>query len=95
MTLEEVKLYLRVDADIEDTLIQSLMNTAKEMIENILRYKLTEFEIIPETINQAMLFIVATLFESRQVGNSGNSIKMDDLINTVKLLISPYRKKVW
>lgn len=94
MTLDEVKLYLRVDDDFEDTLIQSLMNTAQEMVEDILRYKLTEFETIPETIKQAMLFVVATLFESRQVGN-GNAIKMDELIETVRRLISPYRKKVW
>ena len=94
MTLEEVKLYLRVDHDVEDTLIQSLMKTAQEMVEDILRYKLTEFDSIPETITQAMLYVIATLFESRQIGN-GNAIKMDELIETVRLMISSYRKVVF
>ena len=94
MTLSEVKLFLRIDNDDEDTLIQSLIKTSQEMVEDILRFKLSEYETIPETINQAMLFIVATLFESRQVGN-GNAIKMSELIDTVTRMISPYRKKVW
>lgn len=94
MTLQEVKLYLRVDNDDEDTLIQSLINTSIEMVQDILRFDLTEYETIPELINQAMLFIISTLHESRQVGN-GNEIKMSELISTVKLMLEPYRKKVW
>ena len=94
LTLEESKLYLRVDSDDEDVLITSLIQTAKEMVEDILRYKLTEFDTIPQTINQSMLYIVSTLYESRQVGNA-NAIKMDELIETVRRMVEPYRKKVW
>ena len=94
LTLEESKLYLRVDSDDEDVLITSLIQTAKEMVEDILRYELTEFDTIPQTINQSMLYIVSTLYESRQVGNA-NAIKMDELIETVRRMGEPYRKKVW
>ena len=94
LTLEESKLYLRVDSDDEDVLITSLIQTAKEMVENILRYELTEFDTIPQSINQSMLYIVSTLYESRQVGNA-NAIKMDELIETVRRMVEPYRKKVW
>ena len=94
LTLEECKLYLRVDSDDEDVLITSLIQTAKEMVEDILRYELTEFDTIPQTINQSMLYIVSTLYESRQVGNA-NAIKMDELIETVRRMVEPYRKKVW
>ena len=94
LTLEESKLYLRVDSDDEDVLITSLIQTAKEMVEAILRYELTEFDTIPQTINQSMLYIVSTLYESRQVGNA-NAIKMDELIETVRRMVEPYRKKVW
>lgn len=94
LTLEESKLYLRVDSDDEDVLITSLIQTAKEMVEDILRYELTEFDTIPQTINQSMLYIVSTLYESRQVGNA-NAIKMDELIETVRRMVEPYRKKVW
>lgn len=94
LTLEESKLYLRVDSDDEDVLITSLIQTAKEMVEDILRYELTEFDTIPQTINQSMLYIVSTLYESRQVGNA-NAIKMNELIETVRRMVEPYRKKVW
>ena len=94
LTLEESKLYLRVDSDDEDVLITSLIQTAKEMEEDRLRYELTEFDTIPQTINQSMLYIVSTLYESRQVGNA-NAIKMDELIETVRRMVEPYRKKVW
>ena len=94
LTLEESKLYLRVDSDDEDVLITSLNQTAKEMVEAILRYELTEFDTIPQTINQSMLYIVSTLYESRQVGNA-NAIKMDELIETVRRMVEPHRKKVW
>lgn len=94
LTLEESKLYLRVDSDDEDVLITSLIQTAKEMVEDILRYELTEFDTIPQTINQSMLYIVSTLYESRQVGNA-NAIKMDELIETVRRMVEPHRKKVW
>ena len=94
LTLEESKLYLRVDSDDEDVLITSLIQTAKEMVEDILRYELTEFDTIPQTINQSMLYIVSTLYESRQVGNA-NAIKMDALIETVRRMVEPHRKKVW
>jgi uncharacterized phage protein (predicted DNA packaging) len=94
LTLEESKLYLRVDSDDEDVLITSLNQTAKEMVEDILRYELTEFDTIPQSINQSMLYIVSTLYESRQVGNA-NAIKMDELIETVRRMVEPHRKKVW
>ena len=94
LTLEESKLYLRVDSDDEDVLITSLIQTAKEMVEDILRYELTEFDTIPQTINQSMLYIVSTLYESRQVGNA-NAIKMEELIETVRRMVEPHRKKVW
>ena len=94
LTLEESKLYLRIDSDDEDILITSLNTTAQEMVEDILRYKLTEFDTIPETINQSMLYIVSTLYESRQVGNA-NAIKMDELIDTVRRMVEPYRRQAW
>ena len=94
LTLEESKLYLRIDSDDEDTLITSLNKTAQEMVEDILRYQLTEFDTIPETINQSMLYIVSTLYESRQVGNA-NAIKMDELIETIRRMVEPYRRQAW
>ena len=91
-TLEEVKLYLRIDSDDEDSLITSLMETAKEMVEGILRKNLTEFSPIPEPIKQAIMYAISTLFESRQVDRSYGII-MHDLTDTIRRLLFAYREE--
>ena len=58
VTLEEVKLYLRIDGDEEDTLITNFISTAVEICEDILRYPLSEFEEIPAVVRQAVLYCV-------------------------------------
>lgn len=66
VTLEETKLYLRVDGDEEDTLITKFILTAEDLCEGILRYSLSEFEPIPETIKHAILYAVANMYEHRE-----------------------------
>lgn len=90
LTLEETKLYLRVDHNDEDSLIASYIESARNLVEDILRRKLTEYKILPEVIKQAMLFIVGTFYESRQVTANGG-INMPQLIDTVKRLLFAYR----
>ena len=94
LTLEETKLYLRVDHDEEDSLIASYIQTAQTLVEDILRKKLTEYEIVPEPIRQAMLFIVGTFYESRQVTQNGG-IDMANTIDVVKRLLFAYRESRW
>lgn len=48
LALEEVKLYLRIDGDGEDTLITKFILIAEDLVEGILRYPLSEFEKTPE-----------------------------------------------
>ncbi len=60
LTLEEVKLYLRVDGDEENTLITKFVLTAEELCEEILRFELTEFEVVPELVRQAILYAVVS-----------------------------------
>ena len=76
LTLEESKLYLRVDSDDEDVLITSLIQTAKEMVENILRYELTEFDTIPQSINQSMLYIVFHLLRHRHIFSASENAEL-------------------
>ncbi|MBQ7798294.1 MAG: phage gp6-like head-tail connector protein [Clostridia bacterium] len=90
LTLEETKLYLRVDHNEEDSLIASFISTAQEMVEGVLRRKLAEYDLIPETIKQAMLFVIGTLYESRQVTQNGG-INMTQLLNVVKNMLFAYR----
>ncbi|WP_340083778.1 head-tail connector protein [Siminovitchia sp. FSL H7-0308] len=98
LTLEEAKLYLRVDGDEEDTLITALIGTAKELCEQILRYPFTDFEEIPLTVKQAMLYCVANMYEKREgtynyTRNDSGGIK--ETIEIMKLILNNYRKESW
>ena len=42
LSLEEVKLYLKVDGDEDNTLITNLIGAAEELCQDILRFPLTE-----------------------------------------------------
>ena len=95
MTLEEVKIFLRIDSDDEDTLITSLIKTSTEIVEEILRYPLSEFnENIPETVKQAIYIVFASLYEARQIGG-GNEIKLTDIKIAIRNMLEPYRKQRW
>lgn len=67
LDLQETKEFLRVDGDEEDALISSLIVTAKDLTEDVMRRKLSDFKELPEPVRQAMLILVATLYEERQV----------------------------
>ena len=89
LSLEEVKLYLRIDGDEEDALIASFLDTAQELCEGVLRYPLTEFNKLPETVKQALLYAVAAMYEKRE----GVGIK--ETLDVLKRLLFAYRKESW
>ncbi len=90
VTLEDTKLWIRVDGDYEDSLIESLILTAEGMVEDILRFPMTEFtEGVPEAVKHAIFFCVSKLYEGR------NSAEIDDLNRILLALLSSYRKVDW
>lgn len=89
LTVEEVKLYLRVDGDEEDALITKFILSAEEICEGILRYELTEFEIVPEVVKQAVMYAVANMYEKRE------DFDVKDVINTMIALLFSHRKESW
>lgn len=92
LTLQETKDFLRLDGDDEDALVSSLTITAKELIEETLRYKLTEFEEIPETVHQAMLIVVGTLYEERQIAKDKSGVDIKETLDLVRRMLFAYRK---
>lgn len=86
--MEEAKLYLRVDGGEEDALI-ALIETASELCEGVLRMSLEDFEEIPKSVNQAILYITANLYEHRE------ELDMKVVEDVVKRLLSPFRKEGW
>lgn len=93
VSLAETKEYLRVDGNDEDLLITSLITTAEELVFGVMRRKRSSFKEIPETVRQACLFTVATLYENRQGGKGG--LDMADLLDTIRRITFAYRKEAF
>lgn len=89
VTLEEAKLYLKVDGDEDDTLISDCINAAEELCEDILRFPLTEFAEVPDTVKQAVLYAIGNLYEQRE------TLDMKAMIDLLKRLLFAYRKDGW
>ena len=95
LTLQETKDFIRLDGDDEDALVSSLIVTAKELTEGVLRRKLTEFKEVPETVHQAMLIVVATLYEERQVAKDKSGVDIKETLDLVRRMLFAYRREVF
>ena len=89
ISLEEAKLFLRVDSGEEDTLITNFIIVAEDICQGIIRYELTEFENIPECIKQSILYAVVNMYEQRE------NFDVKNVIETMTRLLFSYRKDSW
>jgi len=92
ISIEQAKTYLKLegtDSTDEDTLIQSLITTAENLCDDILRFKISELELVPEIIKTSILFSVAFLFENRETAN------YDELLKSLKILLSSVRLEMF
>lgn len=89
VTLEKTKEWLRVESNDEDALISSYILAAEDIITGILRFPLSEFEVLPEVVKQAMYFCIAEFYEKR------NELNIVELINTLKIFLATYRRGEW
>ncbi len=87
--LEEAKLYLRVDGDEENALITNFIITAEELCEGILRYPISEFTTVPETVKQAVIYGVSNMYEQRE------TFDVKSVIETMTRLLFSYRRESW
>ena len=96
--LEEVKLYLRIDGDEEDTLITNFISAAIEICEDILRYPLSELEETSAVVRQALLYCIANMYEKREgtyyyLKNEGGG--MAETVKVMKLILGNLRRESW
>ena len=63
ITLKEAKNYLRVDYEEDDSLIQNLLSTAKNLVMDVGRMDESAFAENEDTVRTAMLF--ALVYENR------------------------------
>jgi uncharacterized phage protein (predicted DNA packaging) len=71
--LDFVKGYLRVDHNVDDDLINTMIVAAKNFIQFYLNRKFDEFEEIPEEFTIALLAIVAHWYENRQIQSADST----------------------
>ena len=88
MTLAEVKNYLRVDHAEDDSLILSLMDTAKKLVKDVGRMDEQAFTVNEETTRQAMLYTISYLYENR------NNVDYHKLTLTLRSLLFAQREGV-
>ena len=88
MTLAEVKNYLRVDHAEDDSLILSLMDTAKKLVKDVGRMDEQAFTVNEETTRQAMLYTISYLYENR------NNADFQKLTLTLRSLLFAQREGV-
>ena len=87
--LETAKAWLRVDTNDEDALIESFIAAAEDIVGGILRFPLSEFVEIPETVEQTVCYAVSVMFEQRE------SLDIVALMTTLRGMLFAYRKDAW
>ncbi|WP_300343373.1 head-tail connector protein [Fusobacterium sp.] len=80
LTLENIKEYLRVDSDEDDTLIRMLEDYAKEEIEDSTGVPFN-IEGNSETYNMAVLIIIADRYENRS--STDTEFKVNNILSSI------------
>ncbi|MBA5728531.1 head-tail connector protein [Fundicoccus sp. Sow4_H7] len=89
VSLEEAKLFLRVENEVEDSLITQLIQSSQQTVENTLRHSLTEYDEVPADIIMAILYGVAYLYENRETAD------FKSMIQLMRAILFPYRNEVF
>ena len=84
LTLTEIKEYLRIDGEEENSLLTALLSSAISHSENYLQAPLASET--PTPVKQALLILIGHFYEQR----AG-----EDIPNVVYVLLSPYRAHLW
>ena len=88
VTLQEVKQYLRVDFEDDDTLLLSLISTAKQLVMDVGRTDEERFSENEDVVRTAMLYTVSYLYENR------NTADFSKLTLTLRAMLFAQREDV-
>ena len=88
VTLQEVKQYLRVDFEDDDTLLLSLISTAKQLVMDVGRMDEERFSENEDVVRTAMLYTVSYLYENR------NNADFSKLTLTLRAMLFAQREDV-
>lgn len=88
VTLQEVKQYLRIDFEDDDTLLLSLISTAKQLVMDVGRMDEERFSENEDVVRTAMLYTVSYLYENR------NTADFSTLTLTLRAMLFAQREGV-
>ena len=88
VTLQEVKQYLRIDFEDDDTLLLSLISTAKQLVMDVGRMDEERFSENEDEVRTAMLYTVSYLYENR------NTADFSKLTLTLRAMLFAQREDV-
>ena len=88
VTLQEVKQYLRIDFEGDDTLLLSLISTAKQLVMDVGRMDEERFSENEDVVRTAMLYTVSYLYENR------NTADFSKLTLTLRAMLFAQREDV-
>ena len=88
ITLKEAKNYLRVDYEEDDSLIQNLLSTAKNLVMDVGRMDEDDFTKNEDVVRTAMLYTVSYLYENR------NTADFSKLMLTLRAMLFAQREDV-
>ena len=88
ITLKEAKNYLRVDYEEDDSLIQNLLSTAKNLVMDVGRMDEDDFTKNEDVVRTAMLYTVSYLYENR------NTADFSKLTLTLRAMLFAQREGV-
>lgn len=95
LELKETKEFLRIDGDEEDNLLSTLIVTAQVLTEDVIRQKLSDYDEVPEPIHQAMLILVGTLYEERQISKDKAGVDIKETLDLVRRMLFAYRRTMF
>ena len=88
VTLQEVKQYLRIDFEDDDTLLLSLISTAKQLVIDVGRMDEERFSENEDVVRIAMFYTVSYLYENR------NTADFSKLTLTLRAMLFAQREGV-
>ena len=88
VTLQEVKQYLRIDFEDDDTLLLSLISTAKQLVMDVGRMDEERFSENEDVVRTVMLYTVSYLYENR------NTADFSKLTLTLRAMLFAQREGV-
>ena len=88
VTLQEVKQYLRIDFEDDDTLLLSLISTAKQLVMDVGRMDEERFSENEDVVRTAMLYTVSYFYENR------NPADFSKLTLTLRAMLFAQREDV-